>query len=163
MIRLDTDTRLRLTPETLQSSRRLMERRKPVLQLLKYGITGLFGSVLYFVVMVALVEAGGVQPTLSSFLAFLTTVASCYFINSYWTFNIQDISWNRFFKYTLVSLVGLLLTTSITYTGAHVLDIWYLYTQIAVVIVVPISNYLLNSLWVFAAPAADDGSDHAVE
>jgi hypothetical protein len=30
---------------------------------------------------------------------------------------------------------------------------WYVYSQVVVVVVVPISNYLLNSKWVFSSAA----------
>lgn len=119
-------------------------------QVIKYGITGVFGSVLYFVVLVLLVELGDVPPILASFLAFSSTVVSCFFINCYWTFNAKAPSRRRFVKYSLVSVFGLFLTTAITYVGVEVIDVWYVYSQIVVVMVVPISNFLLNSHWVFS-------------
>ncbi len=86
----------------------------------------------------------------------LRTIGSCFFINSFWTFNTKDASLRRFVKYTIVSLLGLALTTTITYVGVNVLKIWYLYTQGVVVAVVPLSNYVLNRQWVFSDEEAQD-------
>jgi putative flippase GtrA len=124
-------------------------------QLIKYGITGVLGTMLYVALLVVLVELFHIPPTLASFLSFSSTVATSYFLNSFWTFNTKDVSLVRFTKYTIVSLSGLVLTTLITYVGVEVLKIWYIYVQVIVVLVVPISNYLLNSQWVFSKPASE--------
>src|SRR5882672_5572255 len=101
-----------------------MELLKSYAQLIKYGITGVFGTVLYMVVLVVLVEKLHVPPTFASCLSFSTTVGSCFFINSFWTFQTRDTSWRLFVKYTIGSGFGLFLTTAITYVGVDLRGIW---------------------------------------
>jgi len=122
-------------------------------QLLKYGVTGVFGSVLYFAVLLTLVEVCAVRPLVASALSFVCTVVTSYFINCFWTFNSTSASSRQFVKYSMVSVFGLLLTTLITYVGVDLMQAWYVYSQVVVVVVVPISNYLLNSKWVFSSAA----------
>jgi putative flippase GtrA len=126
-----------------------MHLKKSHLQMIKYGVTGGIGSVQYFLLVVLLVEVFHVPQIAASFFSFLTTVVSSFLINCFWTFDGKSPSRVRFLKYCVVSVSGLLLATSITYVG-ELLQVWYVYSQIVVVIVVPISNYLLNSQWVFA-------------
>lgn len=119
-------------------------------RLFKYGVTGVFATVLYFSLLVGLVEGLAVRVLAASCFSFVVTITSSYFINCFWTFQSESASKRQFVKYILASIAGFMLTTAITYVGVEVIQAWYIYSQIVVVMVVPISNYLMNSKWVFS-------------
>lgn len=142
----------------IEAPRTITKERQPVIKLeklqlmrlLKYGVTGVFATVIYFALLVGMVELLHVQALLASCIAFVITIAASYFINCFWTFRSESASKRQFAKYAIVSIVGFALTTLITYVGVEVLQVWYIYSQIVVVLVVPLSNYALNSKWVFS-------------
>lgn len=55
-----------------------------------------------------------------------------------------------FYKYVIVSLSGLGINLLIMFLLVNLLGVWYIWAQVIVIIVVPISNFTLNRYWAFA-------------
>ncbi|MDQ7095552.1 GtrA family protein [Desulfosporosinus sp. PR] len=128
--------------------------KEPVSQIvliIRYGLVGIFGTILHFSSVIGLVELAHIDPVVSSVAGFLLVLLVSYHLNSVWTFRTTDQQKRRFFYYTLVSLIGLGLNTTIMFIDVHVLRQSYLYGQCLVVVVVPISNFFMNRKWTFRA------------
>lgn len=124
----------------------MQEKMKKVI---RYGLVGLLGTVLHFGSVIVLVEYAHFDPVPGSALGFLFVLLVSYSLNRNWTFRSRRRGRRQFLIYTVVSLLGLGLNSSIMFIAVHVLHWNYLYGQGLVVVVVPASNYLLNLTWTF--------------
>ena len=83
----------------------------------------------------------------SSVLAVELSIASNYLLNDRWTFGRRWPSWRRFFKFNLVSLGGLVITTAVLWalvTGAHSP---YLLANLFGILLATIWNFGINLFW----------------
>lgn len=115
----------------------------------QYGIVGILGTVTHMGVLTFLVEFFGVKPLIASTTGFFITLIESYLLNYYWTFKARTSHSQAIGRYFTVSVFGLLLNTIIMYLTVNYFGIWYLYAQMLVILVVPLSNYLLNKMWTF--------------
>lgn len=84
---------------------------------------------------------------LSSMLAVELSIGSNFLLNDRWTFGRRWPSWRRFFKFNLVSLVGLVITTAVLWalvTGAHSP---YLLANLFGILLALIWNFCINLFW----------------
>jgi len=126
--------------------------QKPNLQInviIRYGVVGLLGTALHFASVILLVEFARIDPVLASALGFLLVLVVSYILNRTWTFQSRSRGTRQFLIYSIVSLIGLGLNCAIMFISVHILKWNYLYGQCLVVIVVPISNFILNYFWTF--------------
>jgi putative flippase GtrA len=83
----------------------------------------------------------------SSILAVELSIANNYIWNDRWTFGRRWPSWRRFFKFNLVSLGGLVITTGVLWvlvTGAHSP---YLLANLLGILLATIWNFVINLFW----------------
>lgn len=115
----------------------------------RYVVVGLLGTLTHYCGLAFFVEIAHLDPVISSIIAFIFTLLLSYFLNHYWTF--QSNLWHSqtLPKYILVSIMGLLINIAIMYLTAHLLRWDYQIGFAFAVIVVPISNFLLNKYWSF--------------
>jgi putative flippase GtrA len=118
---------------------------------IRYGIVGAFGTVTHVGLLALLVEVLSLPPVVSSSAAFVVVVIISYCLNYKWTFRAKSKHTTALFRYTTVSLVGFSLNLGIMYLIVDVLHLWYLIGQMISIIVIPISNFFLNSKWAFKA------------
>ncbi|WP_309245260.1 GtrA family protein [Clostridium estertheticum] len=117
--------------------------------LVRYGLVGLLGTTIHFGSLILLVEFANLDPVLGSALGFLLVLVISYILNRTWTFQSKSRNVRQFLIYSIVSMIGIGLNSAILFISVHILKWNYLYGQCLVVLVVPVSNYLLNSLWTF--------------
>ncbi|WP_407307992.1 GtrA family protein [Desulfosporosinus sp. SB140] len=117
--------------------------------IIRYGLVGLMGTILHFGSLILFVEFAHFDPILGSAFGFLLVLVVSYILNRTWTFRSRSRGTRQFLTYLLVSLIGLGLNSAVMFISVHVLKWNYLYGQCLVVIVVPVSNYLLNRSWTF--------------
>lgn len=115
----------------------------------KYAAVGLIATLIYMVMLVALVEVLGLDPVISSVISFIFILIGSYFANQYWTFRSGRGHLYALPRYIAVSLGGLTLNTGIMYLTVHILGWWYILGQMIAIFVVPLSNFLLNFYWSF--------------
>lgn len=118
-------------------------------KILKYGIVGLLGTFIHFGILLILVELFLIHPVLSSSIGFIVVVVISYFLNKKWTFQSENGGYNEFIKYLIVSCSGLVINTVIMYCSVNIFQFEYFVGQLIVTIVIPLSNYTLNSFWTF--------------
>ena len=132
-----------------QSFRKASEKIPQIKLMIRYGMVGLLGTILHFSSLIVLVKFAGFDPVPASALGFILVLVVSFFLNKFWTFRSKNGGVKKFFRYTGVSLIGLALNTGVMFLTVHMLKWNYLVGQCLVIVVVPISNYLLNSLWTF--------------
>ena len=114
-----------------------------------FGMIGVFATFAHVAVFSALVEVFHAAPVVASIPAFLLALLVSYAANHRWTFRAQGSHATYLPRYTLVSVGGLGLNISITYTIVNVLGEWYGIALVIVVTVVPIATFLLNKHWTY--------------
>ncbi|TGE37840.1 GtrA family protein [Desulfosporosinus fructosivorans] len=117
--------------------------------IIRYGLVGLLGTILHFSSLIALVELAHLDPVVGSAAGFLLVLLISYYLNRNWTFRAKNGGKRQFCYYTMVSLIGLGLNSAIMFIVVHLLHWSYLYAQCLVVMVVPVSNFIMNRRWTF--------------
>ncbi|UQG54442.1 MULTISPECIES: GtrA family protein [unclassified Marinobacter] len=119
-------------------------------QIIRYGITGLIGTTVHFGTLFFLVEIYAVDAVKASSCGFILTVIISYILNYFWTFKTRGNHLPTFIKYLSVSCSGLLLNALIMHVGVNNFGFHYGISQAFVVLVIPLTNYLINHYWTFA-------------
>ena len=128
--------------------------RKIAGQVFRYGIVGIIGTILHIGTLVLLVERFQLEPVLSSIIGFLIAFIISYFLNFFWVFNSSREHLITSVRYLVVSVFGLVLSTLIMYTVVDILRWWYGWGALCIILVIPVSNFILNYLWTFGAQDA---------
>jgi putative flippase GtrA len=115
----------------------------------RYAIVGILGTLTHIGILVALVEAFHQEPVFSSTVGFMVALVISYFLNRNWTFQTNLGHSYALTRYVIVSFLGLLLNSGIMYLTVNILGWWYLFGQLTVILLVPASNFWLNSSWSF--------------
>jgi putative flippase GtrA len=124
--------------------------KRHLVKLFSYGMIGLVGTLIHFSVLVFLVEVFHIEPVLSSSIGFIVTVIVSFYLNRRFTFRTTSSKTTvAFIKYTVVSCLGFILNSVIMYGSVHILSLHYSIAQVIVVVLLPISNFLLNNFWTF--------------
>ncbi len=120
-----------------------------LISIFKYGLVGVGGYIIYLLLLVGMVEGLDLDPVLASFVSFFPVLVFSYVLSYKWVFNSNDNHKTTFARYLFVVLIGLTWNLLIMHVTINWFNWWYIYSQALVVIVVPISNYLLNYFWAF--------------
>jgi putative flippase GtrA len=118
---------------------------------IRYGIVGAIGTITHLVILLFLVEFLSFNPIISSSFAFIVVVLVSYYLNYNWTFASKAKHLNALIRYITVCLVGFSLNLGIMFVIVDILHLWYMFGQIIAILVIPISNFILNSRWAFKA------------
>lgn len=121
-----------------------------LLQLIKFGLVGLFATVIHASILFFLVEQLGVEPVLASIPAFLTALVISFLINHHWTFVVKEAYRRYFSRYTAVAVSGLILNITIMYSTVSLMHQSYVVGLLVVVILVPLISFLLQRYWTFS-------------
>jgi putative flippase GtrA len=116
-------------------------------ELLGYGISGLFITLLYGVVLVAFVELMRLNPIYANAITFVSVNLLSYFLQSRFVFRhvIHFHVYLRFFvSYLLSGVMTLVIAGIAEWAGIH-----YLIGYMLIAAVIPICNFLLLKQWVF--------------
>lgn len=118
-------------------------------RLTRYAIVGMLATMTHIGILVVLVEAFHQEPVFSSTVGFMVALVFSYFLNRNWTFQTNLAHSYALTRYVIISLFGLLLNSGIMYLTVNILGWWYLLGQFTVILIVPASNFWLNSSWSF--------------
>ncbi len=122
---------------------------KSIKKFSKYFIVGIVGTFVHFSILVFLVEFLRCDPIISSIVGFIVTVLISYYLNYKWTFKSIKKHSNVLPRYVVVSIIGFCLNTFIMFLTVKIIGLWYLIGQLITVVIIPISNFTLNSYWSF--------------
>ncbi len=115
---------------------------------IRYNLVGLLGTSLYLGVLFFLVHGLHYPAVISSVIAFVLNVLFNFVLSYYWVFRAKVIK-TPLLRFTLVSLLGLIINTSIMYVVVHVLQWPYYMGVVIAAFIVPLSNFLLHHFWSF--------------
>jgi len=117
--------------------------------LLRFAVSGGLATATHVLVFVSLVEGFAVRPVLASIPAFLVALFVSYGMNYHWTFSASGLHRVLLPRFVVVALLGLALNLGITYSVVDVAHYWYGYALLLIVLLVPLSTFLLSKFWVF--------------
>jgi putative flippase GtrA len=120
-----------------------------VRRLARYGITGGLSAGTHLGTLTLLVELAGVRPVVGSTVGFLLSVAVSYTLQRTWVFAHAGRHRTLLPRFLIVTGVALALNTVVIHLGTEVFSIHYALVQLVAIVLIPISNYLINSLWTF--------------
>lgn len=115
----------------------------------KYFIVGIIGTTTHIGILLWLVEVFKFNHILASTVGFILTVIISYCLNYRWTFKSREKHTIALLRYTIVSMIGLSLNTCIMFLSVNVFGLWYLIGQAITVLIIPATNFILNSYWSF--------------
>jgi len=99
--------------------------------------------------LVAAVEVLGWSTLAGTVLGFSSALVSSFLLNRSWTFKSDRSYLGSAWRYVAVSLLGLGLNVGLMLLLIKTFGVWYFTAQMAVIVVVPVVNYLLNGYWTF--------------
>lgn len=117
----------------------------------RYVIVGGLGTAAHLAILALCVEWLCLDAVLGAIAGFLGALSVSYVLNHYWTFQSRRPHLSSLWRYVTVSLAGLMLNTGMMYTLVYFLHWWYFTAQLSVILIVPISNFLLNRYWTFSS------------
>jgi putative flippase GtrA len=120
-----------------------------VRRLLRYGVAGGASALTHLGITALLVEVAAVRPVVASTIGFVASIAVSYLLQRRWVFHSQVANRLALPRFLTVTAIGFLLNGSILWIGTEVLDVHYAPVQLVALVAIPVSNYVLNSLWTF--------------
>ena len=124
----------------------------------KYATVGVIGTCTHIGILTLLVELLHKDPVLSSMVGFIVVLLVSYYLNHSWTFESSVKHYYALPRYSIVCIVGLSLNTGIMYLTINILCWWYLWGQMSVILVIPLSNFIFNYYWSFSKTNPDYSS-----
>ncbi len=121
------------------------------IQLFRYGFVGGTAFVVDFSVLYVLTRFAGLYYLLSAGIAFIIGLAVNYLLSISWVFNRRKVN-NRFselFIFTVIGIVGLLLTSLLMWLFTEQAGLFYLISKIITTAIVLIWNFTARKLILF--------------
>lgn len=115
---------------------------------LRFCVVGVANTGVHMLVLLALAELLHWSPSLANACAFLCANLFSYLVNSRWTFAAMKGGATRYPRFLAVSLVGLTLSWACVELAMR-LGLHYLVGVAGSVLLVAVSGYILNRLFVF--------------
>lgn len=116
---------------------------------LRYGVSGVFASLIYFASASALVEWAGAPPVLAAALATTVVIVTSYLVNRYWVFSSTRSHASSFTRFVLASGLSMGLNSALMWLAAVQLGWSYIAGLLLATLVVPPVNFVVNYLWCF--------------
>ena len=116
---------------------------------------GVIGTLGHYTVLVVLVQFWAVDPVFASSLGFVVGAVINYILNYHFTFQSRKRHSETLTKFLIVAIIGAGINGFIMYIGVENTRINYMIIQLFATLVVLLWNFIVNSLWTFAHPAAN--------
>jgi putative flippase GtrA len=112
---------------------------------------GLASSAAYTVVILLLTSYGSIEPTIGSVIAYVAATVVNFPLQRRFAFRSKGGIWEETLKYAGVHLFNMLVSATVVHAVVHVLG-WPIAVSVAaVVVVVPLMQFLVLEAWVFPA------------
>lgn len=118
-------------------------------RLARYAVAGGLSAFTHLGTLTFLVEAGAVRPVVASSVGFVLSILVSYTLQRGWVFASSTRHRTAVPRFLTATLVALALNTAVLTLGTEVLSLNYVVVQVVALILIPLSNYLINSLWTF--------------
>ena len=115
----------------------------------KFALVGAVATGLQYLILIVLVSAAGLTPTVSSTIGYALSAMLSYWLNYRFTFRSDRAHAPAMAKFATLVVVGLAINAALMkgLTGA---GWYYVAAQIVATAVVLVWNFMGNSLWTFA-------------
>ena len=121
-------------------------------RLARFSGVGAIATVAHIVVAVIVVAAAGANPTVGAIIGFVAAFMVSYFGHFRFSLAASGRYRDYLLKFAVSSLASFLLSTAAVWVATAMLGIDYKPALIALGIIVPVCNYLMNRFWVFLRP-----------
>lgn len=115
---------------------------------LKFGLVGIFNTLITIISYIFLVKIG-MNYLVANSIAYIIGVANSYYWNKNWVFRPKDSNKSLFVKFLAVNLIVLAFNTISLYLLVNKLLMNPFISQIFAIGVGMIINFFLNKLWTF--------------
>ena len=119
-------------------------------QITRFACVGVAATLTHVVVALAVTWAFGFPPLLANFIGFCVAVFVSFWGHLRVTFRVANPQRRHLFRFTILSLVSLAVSTAIT-AAMTALGASMTMAMFAVGVVVPLASFLAARLWAFAA------------
>ena len=119
------------------------------IQFSRFLIIGVLTLLFYSITLFFLVSIMNFQTGLSAVGAYLVAMGINYFGHYFWTYQTDRPHWSATKRYLLVNLAFLVLNAGVMAFGPTLLDIHYGVLQVALVVVIAMTTFLLQRAWIF--------------
>lgn len=121
-------------------------------RLARFFAVGTIATIVHVGVAMIVVAAAGANPTVGAMIGFVAAFMVSYSGHFRFSFAASGRYRDYLLKFAVSSLASFLLSTAAVWVATAVLGIDYKPALIALAIIVPICNYLVNRFWVFLQP-----------
>ncbi|WP_144379110.1 GtrA family protein [Mesorhizobium amorphae] len=115
----------------------------------RFGLAGAASTLVYFVLVNALVLVAGTSPVTASVISYLGSLFLSYALQSRFAFRVKSDSGSQMARFMLTSLCGLCMSFAIMILVNDVLKAPYIVGALAICVLIPTVNYLIFRIWVF--------------
>jgi putative flippase GtrA len=127
--------------------RRLLARAPLLRKLSKFLVVGGTGVGVNSAALFLLYQLLSLPLVVASPLATELAIVSNFYWNDRWTFGRRWPSWGRFFKFNLVALGGVLITTLTLWALVTTLKMPYLFANLLAILLATSWNFVVNMFW----------------
>ncbi len=115
----------------------------------RFAVLGLLPTTAYYLFSISFIETGFLKPAYALPLGFVAAVIISYQLNKHFTWK-PEKSKNRHFQlYLLISVFGALTNYLLYALIVQWLGFSYIFTILAVTIIIPVQNFVLNEKFNF--------------
>jgi putative flippase GtrA len=121
-------------------------------RLARFFAVGTIATIVHIGVAMIVVAAAGANRTVGAMIGFVAAFMVSYFGHFRFSFAASGRYRDYLLKFAVSSLASFLLSTAAVWVATAILGIDYKLALIALAIIVPVCNYLVNRFWVFLQP-----------
>ncbi len=118
-------------------------------RLARYTVAGGLSALTHVGTLTLLVETGLAAPVVASTIGFVLSIVVSYTLQKLWVFSSTARHRTTLPRFLCATTVAMLLNAAVLSLGTEVFSIHYLVAQGVALVLIPLSNYLINSLWTF--------------
>ncbi|MGX6443425.1 GtrA family protein [Neobacillus sp. K501] len=119
-----------------------------LMKFITYSFVGFICTLIYFISVFIFVELFDKDPVYGSTMAFMIMTVFSFLLNIKYTFG-GYFTFNKLFRFIIVSIIGFILNFGIMYTVCEVLSFHYSIGELVTILVIPLVNFTLNNFWTF--------------
>jgi putative flippase GtrA len=118
-------------------------------RLARYVTSGALAATVHLGALTLLVELGDHPPVVATVVGFIAGLGVSYGLQRSWVFDHRGRHLVQLPRFLTVTAAAFAVNVAVVHVGVTVLEVHYAATQFAALTLVPINNYVLNSLWTF--------------
>lgn len=118
-------------------------------QFVKFCFVGAINTILDIVFYYIFTRFFTLHFLLANMLSFLIAVSNSFFLNKSFTFKVKESKKYDYLKFTLVSIIGLLITEIVLFASVHYLGLLDLYGKVLAIFFTVIWNFFASKFFVF--------------